>query len=104
MTHKYRGFRYKLRVLKGGHKYVSFRVYYIGLKNKLRWLMFKKSTFVDGGDYKIDADECEESFIVRVHQAAHDFIDSVAEKRELRASILKVCNDAGVEFLSRISK
>lgn len=104
MIHKYRGFRYKLQVLKGGYQYVTFRVYYIGLKNQLRWLTFRKSTFVEGGDYKIEKDECEENFIVRVHQAAHMFIDNIAEKRERRESILKVCNDAGVEFLSRISK
>ncbi len=104
MMHKYRGFKYKLRVLNGGHKYVIFRVFHIGLKNQLSWLMLKKPTFVDSGDYILKPDECEESFIVRVHQAAHEFIDDIAEKHERRVSLEKVCNNTSVEFLSRISK
>lgn len=104
MTHKYRGFRYKLRVIDGGHKFIAFRVFHSGLKNRLAWLRLKKSTFVDGGDYKMETDECEENFVVRLHQAAHSFIDEQADRLERRASLVKVCNDTSVEFLSRISK
>lgn len=101
MIHRYRGFRYEIRVLS---RYVMFRVFKAGMKNRLRWLKFKKAEFADSGDYKANPDECEEEFIVRVHQAAHSFIDEAAEKRDYTKNLRRIANDTGVEFLSRISK
>lgn len=49
-------------------------------------------------------DECEENFVVRIHQAAHLHIDDMADKYERMGSLLKITKDKSIEFLSRISK
>ena len=100
--HSYKGYKYQLRVMS---RYVAFRVFQAGLKKTLgRWVKFKRTEVYDSGDYKQEVDECEENFIIRVHQSAHEYIDAVAEKREYNLGLIKIANDKSVEFLSRISK
>lgn len=101
MRHKYKGCRYELAA---SERHVRFKIFDTGIKNTLRWICSGKAKGKVSSWIERKDDECDENFIVRVHQAAHEFIDEIAEKHERRASLVKICNDTGVEFLSRIAK
>lgn len=97
--HTYRGFRYQIIIWDCDT--LRYKIFERGIRNRFfRW----NKEYVLGERDKIEPDECEESFVVRIHQTAHGHIDAMADKNERMDSLVKVTRDKGVEFLSRIAK
>ena len=102
MSHKYRGYRYKVRIRKRSHSILEYVVFY---KGTLGWIVsWVGLDLYIGPDYKRMSDQTEEAFVVGVHKKAQKWIDERADKDEEEAAIRKALRRPNLDFIGKLMK